>query len=219
MAKDEGERVRYVNMHAGVSPTDHPAPLQLHPSLPEPEVRHVLVLDYIDSRTEALEQDILWISASGAARCRRASAVQVREGVLSPRGRRGHAARDNGNPLCQGCEDQLPLSRSAARVLEPSLTGVLLQAGPRGELAWRCPKNGSVLPCEFGPLCLSADSTRCQDSESLVQIQIEQTVPRQIQLPFWGPLFPALGGRSHAPPVRMYGKLSLDHDSGGKILH
>ena len=87
------------------------------------EVTIVLVLNYIDSRAEALEQDILWISASGAARCRRASAVQVREGVLSPRGRRGHAARDNGNPLCQGCEDQLPLSRSAARVLEPSLTG------------------------------------------------------------------------------------------------
>ena len=58
----------------------------------------------------------------------------------------------------------------------------------------------------FGTLCLSSDSTRCQLSESLSDFQIRLPVKTDFQLPFWDPLFPALRGRSHAPPVRMYGR-------------
>ena len=47
----------------------------------------------------------------------------------------------------------------------------------------------------FGPLCLSSDSTRCQESESLSDFQIRRAVPPDFQLPFWDPLFPALRGR------------------------
>ena len=37
----------------------------------------------------------------------------------------------------------------------------------------------------FGPLCLSSDSTRCQESKSLAKSKIRRAVPPQIQLPFW----------------------------------
>ena len=111
---------------------------------------HVLVLDYIDSRAEALEQDILWISASGAARCRRASAVQVREGV--------HSLREDvvvTLPVTMEILSVRAVKTSClSRALPPECWShhslvFSLQAGARGELAWRCQKNGFVAECEF----------------------------------------------------------------------
>ena len=163
---------------------------------------HVLVLDYIDSRAEHSSkissgfQHLALLDVGGHPQSRYGRAYSLREDVVVTL------------PVTMEILSVRAVKTSClSRALPPECWShhslvFSLQAGPRGELAWRCPKNGSVLPCEFGPLCLSADSTRCQDSESLVQIQIEQTVPRQIQLPCWGPLFPALGGRSHAPPLR-----------------
>ena len=43
---------------------------------------------------------------------------------------------------------------------------------------------GRKVAC-FGPLCLSSDSTRCQDSESLSDFQIRRAVRPDFQLPFW----------------------------------
>ena len=37
----------------------------------------------------------------------------------------------------------------------------------------------------FGPLCLSSDSTRCQESESPIELEIRRRVRLQLDLPFW----------------------------------
>ena len=44
-------------------------------------------------------------------------------------------------------------------------------------------KIGSVKVANFGTLCLSAESTRCQLSKSLAKSKIRRAVPPQIQLP------------------------------------
>ena len=171
-------------MHAGVSPTDHPAPLQLHPSLPEPEVTCLSLIISIRERKHSSKissgfQHLALLDVGGHPQSRYGRAYSLREDVVVTL------------PVTMEILSVRAVKTSClSRALPPECWShhslvFSLQAGPRGELAWRCPKNGSVLPCEFGPLCLSADSTRCQLSETLVQIQIEETVPPQIQLPFW----------------------------------
>ena len=109
-----------------------------------PRATSSLILIRSHKRADALEQEVLWVSRSGAGFDvgGPASGVQVRDGVLSPRDEVVITTRGNEKPLCQGCQGEPPLSRarwSVRAIVHRSLQGWLqaeITAGPKRDFSY-----------------------------------------------------------------------------------
>ena len=87
--------------------------------------------------------------------------------------------------LCRNLRAQRAERRAQSALANCSLSrfGSLAQRIRSGKSAGK--KFDREKLASFGPLCLSSDSTRCQESESLSDFQTRRAVRPYFQLPFW----------------------------------
>ena len=88
--------------------------------------------------------------------------------------------------LCRNLRAQRAERRAQSALANCSLSrfGSLAQRIRSGKSAGKKKIDREKL-ASFGPLCLSSDSTRCQESESLSDFQTRRAVRPYFQLPFW----------------------------------
>ena len=87
--------------------------------------------------------------------------------------------------LCRNLRAQRAERRAQSALANCSLSrfGSLAQKIRSGKSAGK--KFDRKKLASFGPLCLSSDSTRCQESESPIELEIRRRVRLQLDLPFW----------------------------------
>ena len=87
--------------------------------------------------------------------------------------------------LCRNLRAQRAERRAQSALANCSLSrfGSLAQRIRSGKSAGK--KIDREKLASFGPLCLSSDSTPCQESESPIELEIRRRVRLQLDLPFW----------------------------------